>query len=113
MASDHVLVARAERDNAYRDRARVTAVLAGLWPSVIVRGADESCPRWWVLFVDSPAGQLSWHVHPNDRNLFTHVAEGDVSPWDGHSSAIKAERLNQLSTGMPVRPRKVGSHGVR
>ena len=27
-------------------------------------------PGWWVVYVDTPAGQLSWHVGIRDIGLF-------------------------------------------
>lgn len=99
MADRQLLITRSERDAAYRDRARLAAVLAGLWPSVMVRGGDPALPEWWVLYIESPAGQIGYHVHPRDRSLLRHVAVVDTYEWDRHSTDLKNERLAHLAAG--------------
>jgi hypothetical protein len=85
----------------YRDRARVVAYLAALFPSVIAYN-DEQVPDWPVIYVDTPQGQLSWHLATSDLDLFEHVellpsgTEDHRAVWDGHSSDDKNGRLQNL-----------------
>lgn len=49
--------------------------------------ADE--PRWPVVYLELPSGQVSWHV-PEHVNL-----------WDGHSSAKKYRRIQKWIRELP------------
>lgn len=83
-------------DSVYRERAHLVAHLAAIYPSVIGYN-DPSEPDWAVVYVKSPEGQLSWHVSPDDMDLFGHVQRGDVITWDGHSTEEKYARLDRLT----------------
>jgi hypothetical protein len=86
-----------ERNGAYRERARLVAYLAACYPSEIVEQAGQFADEWPVIFVDTPAGQLSWHLSRADLDLFSHVrAFIGESPWDGHTTEEKYERLAEL-----------------
>lgn len=85
-------------DAVYRERSHLTAHLAADYPSVLVDGADPDAPNWPVLFVKLPTGQVSWHINPEDRDLFSHVRRTmanmpDAPAWDGHDTAEKYRRL--------------------
>lgn len=85
--------------SAYRERAHLAAHLAASYPSVLVEGADADAPDWPVLFVKLPTGQVSWHISPDDVDLFPHVRRTiggmpDAPPWDGHDTAEKYARLD-------------------
>lgn len=86
-------------EDVYRERARLVAHLATLYPSVL-SFSDPTEPEWPVLYVDSPAGQLSWHIAPGDRDLFEHVSLVPPSDarakWDGHSTEEKYARLASI-----------------
>lgn len=92
-----------ERDRAYRERAHLVAHLASLYPSQIGY-TDPSSPDWAVVIVEAPTGQMSWHIAPDDMELFEHVerTNGLVLPWDGHTTDQKYERLRQLT----IRPKR-------
>lgn len=87
-----------ERDGAYRERAHLVALLASLHPSHIGH-TDPAAPDWAVVVVETPAGQLSWHIAPRDMDLFTHVRPTDrvCRGWDGHTTDEKYERVRQLT----------------
>lgn len=95
--------ATAERNGAYRERAQLVAHLASLYPSQIAY-TDPDAPDWAVVTVETPAGQLSWHIAPKDMDLFEHVERqnGLVLSWDGHTTEQKYERLRQLT----IRPKR-------
>jgi hypothetical protein len=86
----------------YRERARLIAHLAAVYPSVLVHGADAAEPEWPVLFVTLPTGQASWHISPGDLDLFAHVRVGD-GVWDGHSTEEKYRRLDRHSRALAQR----------
>jgi len=80
-------------DAAYRERAHLVAHLAALYSSVLVHGADPAEPDWPVLFISLPTGQASWHISPDDLDLFAHVPKG-IDHWDGHTTDEKYQRLD-------------------
>lgn len=90
--------AEAERDGAYRERAHLAAYLAALHPSHIGR-TDPNAPDWPVLVVETPAGQMSWHIAERDLELFGHVRPTDriCRGWDRHTTELKYERLRVLT----------------
>ncbi|MFT2014627.1 hypothetical protein ACMA1D_02080 [Streptomyces sp. 796.1] len=90
--------AEAERDAAYRERAHLIAYLAALHPSHI-GPTDPTAPDWPVLIVETPAGQMSWHIAPRDADLVEHVEPtgGTHQGWDGHTTEEKYRRLRELT----------------
>ena len=75
------------------------AHLASLYPSTIGYH-DPSEPDWAVVIVEGPRGQMSWHVAPEDMDLFGHVRRTEENAWDGHSTELKYERLKLATTGV-------------
>ncbi|MFI1021275.1 WDGH domain-containing protein [Streptomyces olivaceus] len=85
-------------NSVYRERAHFVAHLATVYPAILAPGADPSEPDWPVLFVQTPRGQMSWHISPDDTDLFEHVpVRAGESVWDGHTTEEKYERLRQLT----------------
>lgn len=83
-------------DSVYRERAHLVAHLAALYPSVI--GYDDPAePEWAVVYVKTAQGQMSWHISPDDMDLFTHVPRGVAITWDGHTTEEKYARLDRLT----------------
>lgn len=91
----------AERDVAYAERARLVAWLAALHPSVITPAPDIDEPGWKLVYIDTPLGQLSWHIAPRDTPLFwlvEHVKTDDPrARWDGHTTEEKYQRISGLT----------------
>lgn len=92
------------RGPVYRERTHLVAHLARLNPSVLSYN-DPDEPGWPVLYIDSPTGQLSWHINPDDLDL---VADVPVVPgddpraqWDRHTVDEKYRRLDQLPARRP------------
>lgn len=89
-------------DELYRERAALVAFLASRFPAVIAY-SDPAEPDWPVIYIDGPAGQMSWHLAKGDLPLFLHVPR--VAPsdprarWDGHSTPEKYQRLAALVDG--------------
>jgi hypothetical protein len=87
----------AELKGVYRERAHLVAFLTSVLPATLAE-TDPDTPGWPVVTVDTPAGQLSWHIAPEDTDLFGHM---DRTPegiaWDGHSTEEKYERLHALT----------------
>lgn len=80
-------------DHVYRDRAHLVAHLAAFLPSSIgYHDPDE--PDWAVVIIELPTGQVSWHISPDDMDLFKHVRRTEVNTWDGHDTEEKHRRLD-------------------
>ncbi|WP_160051269.1 hypothetical protein [Nocardiopsis sp. FR26] len=97
-------------DDVYRERARLAAYVAARHPSRLAYN-DPDEPDWPVLYVDTPAGQLTWHLNPADLDLVAHVPivapDDPAARWDGHTTPEKYRRLAALTTGLAARtPRK-------
>lgn len=85
-------------DDIYRERARLVAFLAAIYPSHS-GFSDPTEPDWLVVTVETPQGQMSWHVSPDDQGLFNHVRRTRHTdrPWDEHTTPEKYERLARLT----------------
>lgn len=96
---DAVLEVEESKDNAYDERNRCVAALSKCFPSYLTRH-DEADTEWendwrWIVCIDLPTGQATWHIHDSDLPYFAHLDKG-VNKWDGHSTAEKYNRLNNL-----------------
>lgn len=83
----------------YRERAHLVAYLAAVYPSVLAVGGDPVWPDYTVVYVTSPQGQLSWHIHKSDLDLFRHVPAGPAE-WDGHDTDEKYRRLDAVTRAL-------------
>lgn len=85
----------------YRERAHLVALVAAMYPAVLSY-SDPDEPEWPVLYVRSPAGQLSWHINKDDLDLFSHVPVVDPddarAQWDTHTTEEKYRRVAELAT---------------
>lgn len=98
----------------YRERAHLVAHLAARYPSVLAY-SDPAEPDWPVVTVETPAGQLSWHLDPADVDLFEHVptvtADDPRAAWDGHDTDTKYARLRELTRALVDVLRKLNEWG--
>lgn len=83
-----------EKNQAYHERNQLVALLARIYPSGIKRTAIEGWdPEWHgCVYIDSPAGQLSWHYHDSEAKFFEDLPEY-AGEWDGHSTEEKYRRV--------------------
>jgi hypothetical protein len=89
---------------AYNERDRCVAVVCALaravgWPVWLATHEGEWEDEWRnIVFVETPAGQVSWHYHDSERPLFAWIGLDmpTPKPWDGHSTPEKYERLWRL-----------------
>ncbi|MCX5431897.1 hypothetical protein OHU11_30060 [Streptomyces sp. NBC_00257] len=89
-------------DATYRERAHFVAHLASLHPSHIGH-TDQNLPDWAVVTIETPAGQMSWHIAPRDMDLFTRVQPTNriCRGWDGHTTNEKYQRMRDLTEATP------------
>lgn len=85
------------KDAAYSERDRLVCALSKLLPSHIERHPDSDITwedDWrWIVFVQFPAGQASWHIHDSELYWFDHLERRDGNSWDGHTAAEKYARI--------------------
>lgn len=92
---------KASRDAAYFERNQVVAWAArmsqalGYKVRVTKTVIHEWAPEWHnCIFIRTPAGQVSWHFHDRESELFAEFSRANVE-WDGHSTPQKYERIAQ------------------
>ncbi len=97
---------RKERDGAYQERNMCVAMIARMaqalggdfrarWGAGL--GRHEQTDDGWdaammnVVFIDTPAGQMSWHIHDSELTMFAFLGPY-AGKWDGHSTDEKYRR---------------------
>lgn len=102
---------RAEKNNAYSERDMLVCAFVKLavvmgWESWIgphdkglyYDGDGEWDPEWCnVIYVETPHGQVSWHVHDSEVEWFSFLPRHETPGWDGHTSVEKYARLGVIS----------------
>jgi hypothetical protein len=99
-------------DAAYRERNAVVAALIRTngWPAWVIPAPDAD--GWFIVYAESDEGQVSWHIGPDDIDLFSWLPTEPRAGWDGwdrHTNEQKYERVaslraalsNQQSKGEP------------
>lgn len=86
------------KNQAYHERNHLVAALARLYPSGVTK---TDIPGWddeWhgCVYIDLPTGQISYHFHDSEAQLFDGLPAYDKS-WDGHSKDDVHARLAGLS----------------
>jgi hypothetical protein len=86
------------RNAAYTERNALVSALAHLFPAGTKKDNNEHWDDDWrnVVYIDTPAGQLSWHYHDSDAKLFADLPRY-WSEYDGHSTPEKYKRLAKLA----------------
>ena len=92
---------RAAKDGVYNERNRLVALISSMYPSFLGKHNDVPGQDWsveWknVVYIETPEGQLAYHIHDSEVGLFSHL-ESDLSyVWDGHSTEEKYSRVERL-----------------
>lgn len=94
-----------EHAKGYTERAMLVATLirVGRYEACLTVAPDE--PGWWIVYVWTPEGQLSWHVSSRDTALFNNIAPYrpvQSVRWDGHTTKEKYGRLARLRPNGPT-----------
>lgn len=87
----------AAKDYAYLQRNHLVAALARCFPSGIRKTAIEGWSEDWhgCVYLDLPAGQISYHYHDSHAFLFAGLPAYD-RPYDGHDKAEVHRRLESV-----------------
>lgn len=90
---------RAAKDGAYAERNKclvLVALMAQRLGLTVGIGQDPTpgVKTEWrnILFIELPAGQVSWHLHESETSMFYFVGAYDGA-WDGHDTAEKYRRV--------------------
>lgn len=86
------------KDDAYHERDMLVCALSKLFPSYLARHDEKE--EWeddwrWIVYIEIPTGQVSWHIHDSEREMFNHL-EVKENNWDGHNTERKYQRLSKL-----------------
>lgn len=85
-------------EDCYEERNNLVLALSKIFPSCIGLDSDAEHLEWsYVVAIDLPTGQVTWHVHADkiDRD-FQHLEINPDFVWDGHTTEEKYERLAAL-----------------
>ncbi len=92
---------REQKDGTYTERDSLVATLSKLLPSWLERHPDDDVDwedDWrWIVFIDPPSGQMSWHIHDSELGWFDHLTRSGANRWDGHTTEEKYQRLAALA----------------
>lgn len=88
----------ADREKAYEDRNTLALVFVALIADrrgeEHVGWYDHGDDGWAVIYAETAAGQVSWHVPEEDVPEW--LPERDATVYDGHDREQKNERLRSL-----------------
>jgi len=100
---------RARKDAAYSERDQLVCAMSKLFPASLERHPDEDTSwenDWrWIVFIDLPTGQSTWHIHDSELAMFDHLPRFQGRKWDGHTTPEKYARLASLSGAELARER--------
>lgn len=93
-----------ENESLKKEVALLVATLARSHPACVAYHAQHESGydhmTGEVVYISLPTGQVSWHIRDCDESLFKEVPRVAASPWDGHDSNVKWERISKyLSRG--------------
>lgn len=84
-----------ELDSVYNERDRLISLLTTFYLSYLSK--DETSEEGFktVVYIETPEGQLSWHISDKEVQLFKHLKYED-NKWDGHTTEEKYKRIEKL-----------------
>lgn len=91
-------------NGSYRERAQLLGLTAVNYPALITEAVDIPCDHrtcegrhWHLLVMTIDGHQATWHIHPDDMGLWSHVPyvppDDPRVQWDGHTTEQKYERI--------------------
>lgn len=98
---DEVAALTKTKNEAYTERNLCVAALARMAQANDLKvgvGLHDAADKLWdhawrfIIFIELPTGQVSWHFHQDELPLFKDFATYEA-PYDGHSTPEKYNRL--------------------
>lgn len=96
---DSLVKIEEEKDSVYHERNLLVSALSKFFPAYLSQHPEGESwdDEWrWIVFIELPTGQASWHIHESELSLFDHLDRQD-NKWDGHTVEEKYERLTKLT----------------
>ena len=98
---EKIAALEAAKNGAYSERNKLVAAMSKLFPASLERHPSDD-KSWeddwrWIVFIDLPSGQASWHLHDSELPQFAHLKREVGRKWDGHTNDEKYERLALLA----------------
>ena len=92
---EKILEEQNKLNQVYNERDRLVALISSIYPShlAIDEGSEEGFK--YVVYIQTPEGQLSWHIADEELVLFGHLKVKD-NDWDGHTTEEKYDRIQHL-----------------
>ncbi len=87
-----------EKNQAYAERNALVCALSKEYSGGLGIDAnmEQTNPQWrHLVFLDLPTGQVSWHVHETELEMFAHLPAYS-KPYDGHTVKDKYVRVAML-----------------
>lgn len=87
------------KNRAYSERDKLVAALSKLFPASLELHPENEAweDDWrWIVFIDLPTGQATWHIHDSELPMFDHLPRLAGRKWDGHTTEEKYQRLADL-----------------
>ena len=107
IASLKARAAKAEeaKDTAYSERNALVAFIASMYPSCLARHVGDPWEDdWrWIVFIDLPTGQVSWHIHDSELPQFDRLPRDRHAEWDGHTTEEKYARLAKARAALEAK----------
>ena len=111
-AQHEVIALKKQKDGAYSERDRLVSALSKLFPSRLERHPHTDLTwenDWrWIVFIELPSGQASWHIHDSELDWFDHLDRYPGNSWDGHTTEEKYLRLQSLAAQSAPRSSEEG-----
>jgi hypothetical protein len=81
----------------HKERNRLLSLISSMWPASLERHVPDN-DDWpndlsWVVIIDLPGGQISWHIEDSELELFDHLRRNKGRVWDGHLDQVKYSRI--------------------
>lgn len=97
---ENYIAEKEAKDRAYAERDQLVCAISKVFPSWLERHPDSDATwenDWrWIVFVQMPTGQGSWHIHDSELGWFDHLERRDGNSWDGHTTTEKYARLARM-----------------
>lgn len=89
---------RDAKNGAYKERNRLVALLATLYPSSLEPHEGEDWgPDWkWVCHIELPTGLVSWHIMTDELDWFRNIPRNQGRKWDGYTTEEKYDRVMKM-----------------
>lgn len=104
-------------NEVYAERNRLALTLARLAHALghnAYFGEDrENGPDWCILFIETPAGQVSWHIPWGEIPDDDPVPLSFIAKWDGHTKAQANRRLEKWNLWISVKQYDREKHGEK